>query len=214
MHVAVIGAHGGIGRRLLPRLDAAGHTPIGIVRSEEQFDRIREAGAAPRLGDLEGQFASALDGADAVVFTAGAGGSTGWDKTLLVDLWGARRAVDACVERSIDRFVMISASGAADPDAGPEPLRPYLVAKRCADDYLQAAPLQETILRPTTLTDDAETGRVATGATARADRAPHIPRADVARAVVACLDDASTIGRAIELYGGDTPIEDAIRPAT
>ncbi len=214
MHVAIIGANGGIGRRLLPRLKDAGHTPMGIVRSKDQFDRIREAGAEPRLGNLEGTFAPALEDAEAVVFTAGSGGSTGWDKTLMIDLWGARRAVDACTERGIDRFVMISASGAADPDAGPEPLRPYLVAKRCADDYLQDAPLQETILRPTTLTDDTETGRIATGAAARANRAPHIPRADVARAVVACLGDASTIGRAIELYGGDTPIEDAVRPAT
>ena len=77
MVVAVIGAHGGIGRRLLPRLDDAGHEPLSIVRSEDQFDAVRERGGEPRLGDLEGEFASALDGADAVAFTAGAGGSTG-----------------------------------------------------------------------------------------------------------------------------------------
>ena len=71
--VAVLGANGGIGRRLLPRLAETGYDPIGVVRSEEQFDRVRDAGGEPRLGDLEGAFASALDGADAVVFTAGSG---------------------------------------------------------------------------------------------------------------------------------------------
>ncbi|WP_263841573.1 NAD(P)H-binding protein, partial [Salinibacter sp.] len=75
MTVAVIGAHGGIGRRLLPRLNEAGHDPIGVVRSEDQFAAIRGRGAEPRLGDLEAAFASALDGVDAVVFAAGAGGS-------------------------------------------------------------------------------------------------------------------------------------------
>ncbi len=71
MQVAVIGANGGIGRELLPRLAEAGHDPIGIVREKSQFDAVRDRGGEPRLGDLEGEFESALEGADAVVFTAG-----------------------------------------------------------------------------------------------------------------------------------------------
>lgn len=55
MHVAVIGANGGIGRELLPRLVDAGHDPIGIVRDESQFEAVRERGGDPRLGDLEGE---------------------------------------------------------------------------------------------------------------------------------------------------------------
>jgi nucleoside-diphosphate-sugar epimerase len=204
--VAVLGANGGIGRRLLPKLAAAGHEPIGVVRSEEQFDRVQENGGEPRLGDLEGTFAPALSGADAVVFTAGSGGSTDWDKTLMVDLWGAKRAVDACEAQGIDRFVMISSRGADDPQAGREPLRPYLVAKHFADRTLRASSLDETILRPTRLTDEPGTGRVAT------DDGDPIPRADVAQAVVACLEEASTIGRALELYGGETPIAEAVQP--
>ncbi len=211
MQVAVIGANGGIGRRLLPRLHDVGHDPIGVVRDEEQFDSIREREGTPRLGDLEGTFASALKDVDAVVFTAGSGGSTGWDKTLMVDLWGARRVVDSCEEQDIDRYVMISARGAADPDTGYEPLRPYLVAKRCADDYLQQSDLAATILRPTTLTDEEGSGRISS-AFAPAGGGPDVSRADVAAAVVACLDDDATIGHTIELYGGDTPVEEAVHP--
>jgi len=211
MDVAVIGANGGIGRPLVSQLADAGHTPIGIVRSDDQFDGIRERGGEPRLGDLEGDFAPALAGADAVVFTAGSGGSTGWDKTLMVDLWGARRTVDACEEQGIGRYVMISARGAADPDSGYEPLRPYLVAKRCADDYLQRSSLAETVLRPTTLTDEAGTGRVRSAFEPQGG-GPDIPRADVAAAVVACLEDDATVGHAIELYGGDTPVGEAVPP--
>lgn len=163
MQIAVIGANGGIGRELVPRLVDAGHDPVGVVRNESQFDEVRERGGEPRLGDLEGEFASALEGVDAVVFTAGAGGDTGWDKTLMVDLWGARRSIDACIEQGIDRFVIVSAYKASEPMAEPEALRPYRVAKRCADDYLEWSPLDATILRPTTLTDDAGTGRISAG---------------------------------------------------
>lgn len=211
MTVAVIGANGGIGRRLLPRLDEAGHDPFGVVRSEEQFESVRERGGEPRLGDLEGEFAPALEDADAVVFTAGSGGGTGWDKTLMVDLWGARRTIAACEEHGIDRYVMISSRGAADPGSGYEPMRPYLVAKRCADDYLKRSTLNVTILRPTSLTDEAGTGRI-TAAFDPAAGGPDIPRADVATAVVACLEDEATIGYTMELYGGETPVQEAVHP--
>lgn len=212
MTVSVIGANGGIGRRLLSRLDDAGHEPIGIVRSEDQFDAIRERGGEPRLGDLEGDFASALDGADAVVFTAGSGGSTGWDKTILVDLWGAERAVKACEERDIDRFVMISSRGADDPERRQGPIKPYIVAKHIADRTLQQSSLDETILRPTRLTDEEGTGRVAAYFGEDPETGESIARADVAQVVVECLDDDATIGHAITLYGGDTPIAEALRP--
>lgn len=228
MKVAVIGANGGIGRELLPRLADAGHDPIGVVRDESQFDAIRERGGEPRLGDLKGELAPALEGADAVAFTAGSGGDTGWDETLLIDLWGARRSIDACVERGVDRFVMISSYGADEPTAEPEAIRPYLVAKRCADDYLEWSPLDATILRPTSLTDEEGTGRVSTafensdedggensdeGRDGNSDEGGEdVPRADVAATVVACLENEGTVGETIRLFGGDTPIESAIRP--
>ncbi|MFK8214239.1 SDR family oxidoreductase [Haloferax volcanii] len=211
MQVAVIGANGGIGRELLPRLADAGHDPVGVVRDESQFEAVRDRGGEPRLGDLEGDFESALDGADAVVFTAGSGGSTGAGKTLMVDLWGARRVVDACVEAGIDRFVMISSIGADDPLSGPEPLRPYLVAKRCADDYLEQSSLDATVLRPTALTDAEGTGAVSLAVDGLDGDTPEIPRADVAQAVVASLDIDRTVGETLTLTGGDTTIERALR---
>lgn len=212
MDVAVIGANGGIGREVVARLADAGRDPIGVVRDEAQFEAVRERGGEPRLGDLGGEFAPAIEDADGVVFTAGAGGDTGWDETLLVDLWGARRAIDACVEHGVDRFVMISAYRASEPLSVPEALRPYVVAKRCADDYLTASPLDATILRPTALTDDAGTGQVSVTFEYQGDGGAEIPRADVARAVVACLETEATIGETIRLFGGETPVEQAIRP--
>jgi uncharacterized protein YbjT (DUF2867 family) len=107
---------------------------------------------------------------------------------------------------------MISSRGAADPSSGYEPMRPYLVAKRAADDYLTRSSLDGTILRPTSLTDEAGTGRV-TATFEPAGGGPDIPRADVANAVVACLANDATIGQTIELYGGDTPVPDAVHPA-
>jgi nucleoside-diphosphate-sugar epimerase len=146
------------------------------------------------------------------VFTAGAGGDTGWDKTLLIDLWGARRSIDACVDRGIDHFVMIRSIQASDPLAAPDEIRPYLVAKRSADDYLRSSALDATILRPTALTDDEGTGQVSVASDHRGEGGDDIPRADVAQTVVVCLDTAATTGEIHRLFGGETPIERAIYP--
>lgn len=213
MQVAVIGANGGVGHRLLPQLVDAGHETIGVVRSEDQFGRVSETGAEPKLGDLEEEFAPALEGADAVVFTAGSGGSSGFDTTLMVDLWGAKRAVDVCENQGIERFVMVSSRGADDPDSAPEPLRPYVVAKHFADRYLRDSSLDDTILRPGMLTDDEPNCTISAHVDSSPEEAGRIPRGDVAAAIVTCLDDDATVGHTIELYTGETPIPEALQPA-
>jgi 2-alkyl-3-oxoalkanoate reductase len=49
--VFVAGATGAIGRRLVPRLVAAGHELAGLTRSEERAAGLREAGAQALIGD-------------------------------------------------------------------------------------------------------------------------------------------------------------------
>lgn len=208
MHITIIGANGNIGRRLVQRLADRDDADVrAVIRKEEQREDLESLGAEAVLGDLEGDFAHALDGTDAVVFTAGSGAQTGPDKTLMVDLWGARRVVDAAVERGVGRFVMVSSMGTRDPLKGPDFLRPYLVAKRAADDHLRASELDWTVVRPGTLTDEEGTGavhldtRVGYG---------EVPRDDVAEVLEGCLLDGRASRRTVELVGGDTPIAEAL----
>ncbi len=210
MRVSVIGANGKIGRLLVERLQAAaGTVPVAMVREEEQAAALREGGVEAVVGDLEGDFTSALDGADAVVFTAGSGAHTGKDKTLLVDLWGAVRVMKHCIARGPRRFIMVSAMRAGDPDAASGGIKPYLVAKWAADEWLLRSGLDFTILRPGGLTDDAGTGRVE--AAARIERRGTIPREDVAAAAVHCLRTPETVGQVYDLLSGDVPVEKALR---
>src|SRR4051794_29524338 len=53
MRVLVTGASGWIGRGLVPELTAAGHTVIGLARSEAAAQTVRAAGAEVRLGSLD-----------------------------------------------------------------------------------------------------------------------------------------------------------------
>ncbi|WP_369403919.1 NAD(P)H-binding protein [Secundilactobacillus silagei] len=50
-----------------------------------------------------------LDGFDAVIFTAGSGSKTGDDMTLMVDLDGAVKSMQAAQIAGVKRYVMVSA---------------------------------------------------------------------------------------------------------
>lgn len=193
----VIGAGGQIGRLLVQQLADRQQPVVAMVRDRRQvsFPPSVEVVEA----DLEGDFSHAFLGCTRVVFTAGSGAKTGPDKTLLVDLWGAKRAVDIAREQGVEQFVMVSARNAGDPDNGPEAIKPYLVAKHFADEYLISSSVPYTVLRPGRLTDEPATGRITTQ---RPDDAAQqvITRADSADIIVQSLGNDQALGKVVELY--------------
>lgn len=209
MTTLIIGAHGQIGQLLIKALVAEGQTPRAMVRSEEQAQVMKELGAAPVIADLEGDFRSALDGCDKVVFTAGSGAKTGPDKTILVDMWGAMKAVDAAKAAGVSQFVMVSSRGAEDPEKGPAKIKHYTVCKKLADDHLLRCGQPYTILRPGRLTNDPADHKVTTRWPEAADE-QWIPREDVALAIAHCLKTPGTIGKIYPLFHGEQSIRDAL----
>lgn len=206
MKVLVIGAHGQIGQLLLPKLAEAGHDVVAMVRDKSQFSELERDNVRCVVGDLEGDFSDVVEGADAVVFAAGSGGSTGVDKTVLIDLWGAAKSVKAAEDKGAKRFVIVSSRGAGEPDSGPDSMKPYLVAKHFADEELKRSSLDWTILRPGQLLNEPGNGKVSTERPSK--DAQKIPREDVAAVIVSCLANDDSIGQVYELYSGDHDIDD------
>jgi uncharacterized protein YbjT (DUF2867 family) len=201
----VIGANGQIGRILCQKGQARGLPLRAMVRRPEQAAELEKLGLEVVLGDLEEDFAAALDGCDRVVFSAGSGGHTGGDKTLLVDLYGAIRAIEESERRSVRHFVMVSALRAQEPLAAPPPMRHYMVAKLLADQRLSASALPSTILRPGRLSDAPGSGKVWDGSGVA--KAAEISRENVAECILAALDRPSaSVGRVVDLLDGETPI--------
>jgi len=209
MTTLVIGANGKIGRILTCGAAEAGVEVRAMVRDPGQRSFFEAASVPVVTGDLTGDFGHALEGCEQVVFTAGSGPKTGYDQTLLVDLWGAIRVVDACLEQGIRHLVMVSALRAEDPLAGPEKLRPYLAAKRAADLYLAGTELTHTILRPGKLTDEPGTGLVRTSLGDRPN-AITISRDNVARCILHVLAHPPSVSRTVDLLDGGMPIEEAL----
>jgi len=212
MKVFLIGANGQIGRLIVDLLkNSEEHTLTVMVRNEEQAKALRDAGVEAVVGDLEGlvdQLAHVIEGSDAVIFSAGSGGQTGYDKTLLVDLDGAVKSMEAAEKAGTERFVIVSALQAHHRENWNEAIKPYYVAKHYADRALVASHLNYTIVRPGGLLNEPGTGKVRVAENVQRGS---IPREDVARVVVASITEEKTFRRAFDLTSGDTPIEEALK---
>ncbi|MBD3779354.1 MAG: SDR family oxidoreductase [Micrococcales bacterium] len=217
MRIVIAGGHGKIARRLSRLLAERGDTPVAVVRNPAHVADVEADGATAVLLDLEqagvDDLAPHLDGADAVVFAAGAGPGSGTARKDSVDRGAAVLLADAATTAGVRRYLLVSSVGAgAEPPPGTdEVFAAYLRAKTAAEEALRERDLDTTILRPGSLTDEPGTGRVRLG--------PDIPRGsvprhDVAAVLVALLDEPRTAGLTLELSEGAVPVAAAVAAAT
>ncbi|WP_046214913.1 SDR family oxidoreductase [Paenibacillus wulumuqiensis] len=213
MNITIIGANGQIGKILAQKLTGTGeHQVTAVIRKPEQADAFEQMGAKTAIANLEGtvdELAQAIQGADAVVFAAGSGGSTGDDKTLLIDLDGAVKSMEAAEQSGIKRFVLISAMFAYDRSKWSESIKPYYVAKHYADRMLEASSLDYTIIRPGGLLNDAGTGQIQIGE--QLSEGGSIPREDVAEVIAHVLDQKHTYRKGYDVISGDQSIAEAVQ---
>ncbi len=215
MDVVIAGGHGKIARRLATTLAGQGHTVVSLVRNPEHTDEVTATGARPVVADLEtisiAELAENLDGADAVVFAAGAGPDSGTERKDTVDRAGATLLADAAAKAGVRRYLLVSSTGVdeePDPERG-EVWAAYIAAKKAAEQAIRADPnLDATILRPGKLTDDPGTGKVLL-APPPVDR-DEVTRDDTAAVLAALLESPGTAGATLELRGGDQTVVEAV----
>ena len=211
VEVAIAGAHGQIGRRLTRRLVERGHRVQGLIRNPDHADDVRADGGEPVVCDLEtaavDEIAAAIDGANAVVFAAGAGPGSGAERKWTMDRDGAVKLLEAARAGEIERYLMVSSIGAENPPAGDDVFSVYLRAKAEADQALMASDRSWTIVRPGHLTRDAGDKR------ARVDDQPlrgDISRDDVAELLAVLLSESRAVGRTLYVVEGEEPLEGAL----
>ncbi|MEU5541547.1 NAD(P)H-binding protein [Streptomyces sioyaensis] len=215
MRIVIAGGHGQIALRLERLLAKRGDEVAGILRRPEQAGDVLAAGAEPVVCDLESasveDVARHMEGADAAVFAAGAGPGSDVGRKDTVDRGAAALFADAAEAAGVRRFLVVSSMGAdREPPEGTDPVfAAYLRAKGAADADVRArAGLDWTILRPGRLTNDPGTGLVTLAESTGRDE---VTRDDVAAVLAALLDEPGTIGRTLELIGGEAPVADAVR---
>jgi uncharacterized protein YbjT (DUF2867 family) len=209
--IAIVGGHGKVARRLARLLVARGDRVRGLIRDPDHAQDLREDGSEPVLCDIERagaeQLALAIDGADAVVFAAGAGSGSGPERKWTIDRDGAIKLIEAARADAIDRYVMISSIGAENPPSDDDVFSVYLRAKAEADRALMDSGLQWTIVRPVRLADDPGSGRVRISAEPISGK---VPRDDVAAVLAAIVHEPRSAEHILYVSSGDDPIEEAL----
>ncbi|GAF63495.1 putative epimerase [Bacillus sp. TS-2] len=212
MNVLVIGANGQVGKEIIKQLQETNHQSTALVRKKEQVEELKSLGANNViLGDLENDFSHAFDNIDAVIFAAGSGGSTGADKTLLIDLWGAKKAVDYAKSADVKHFIQLSASDSLEVDEESEKMKPYAVAKNMSDYYLEKSELRYTIVRPGPMNNNQALGKIELHPT----RQDHfndylITRQDVAQVLVQTIGNEKLFNKSFYIKQGEQSIDRAL----
>jgi uncharacterized protein YbjT (DUF2867 family) len=206
--VLVAGASGRTGREILRELADRSVGVRAITRSAEKHDALVESGADEVVvGDLlnPDDARNALDGCGAVLFAAGSDIATGLTRpSRVVDGDGVRNLVEAAVDEGVHTFVLQSSIGVGNSRRGMPlwaralVLRWAVREKERAERVLRDSNLDYVIIRPGWLSDEPATDDVviAEGAT---NMTGSIPRADVARLMVAALSTPAMANRTFEV---------------
>ncbi|EPQ55983.1 NAD P-binding protein [Gloeophyllum trabeum ATCC 11539] len=226
--VVVVGGHGQVSLRLAHIIGPT-NSVTSIIRKPEQEADIIAAHAKPHILSLEdapaAEFTKVFEGTDVVYFSAGAGGKGGPERTKKVDYEGALKVFDAIegVQGKKPRLILVSAVDVRDPEKIPEwyneedlvvskrvrgAISTYMHWKYEADKHLvQRTAFSWTILRPGGLTNEPGTGKADIG---RTHITRTISRDDVAKTLALLLDRPDAEGLALDLVGGDAPIEEKL----
>jgi Nucleoside-diphosphate-sugar epimerases len=211
MKVFLIGAAGGVGRRLAATLVAHGDTATGMHRNPEQHDAVAQSGATPVIGDIIEdtieELAAKLAGHDAVVYSAGAHG-TGKDQTTLIDGKGVEKAAAAAAKAGATKFVLVSAFADSERASGyGDGFEHYIKVKRGAEIHLTGTGLDWIIVRPGHLLDGAGDGLICAGLALREEP---IRRENLAQFIREALHHPELTRTIVEVTDGQTPIAEAL----
>jgi len=208
--ILVAGASGGTGSEILDLLADADMEVRALTHSPDKERDLNAQGADEVVvGDLldQGDAARAVADCDAVLCAVGTQSARRMLVGDLVDGKGVENLVHAAVAADVERFVMESSLGVGDSrEQLPTPFRlviwRVLRAKNRAEAALRTSGLSHTILRPGGLTDAPPTGDVLVGE-GGATVSGSIPRADVARLMVAAPFTSESENRTFEVVSRD-----------
>lgn len=210
--VVIIGGHGKVALRAARLLAGAGHEVTSWIRNPGHAGDVESAGARAVVKDAENltvdEMAEAMEGADVVVWSAGAGGGSP-ERTRAVDHDAAVRSMEAAASTGDPLYVMVSYIGSRLDHGVPQDnsFFAYAEAKAAADEHLRRTDLRWVILGPSTLRDEPGTGGIEVGEDLDDGE---VTRDDVAAVIAHVVEHPELARQTIRFNNGPTSIAEAL----
>ena len=214
MHLAVSGASGKTGWRVVQEALGRGHRVTAIVRPDSLVPEGLAGAEVVRLSLADAPaLQQALQGCDALVIATGARPSIDLAAPLKVDAFGVRQQIRACQAVGVKRLVLVSSLCAG---LWLHPLNLFgliLVWKCLGEQWLEQSGLDWTVIRPGGLkeAEDNLAAQQVYYSAADQQQEGSIPRRLVARVCLEALETPASSGRIVEITSSDRPLE---RPAS
>src|SRR6202047_4108556 len=214
MRTVITGANSATGQAILrcaPEAGVSSNALVAAVRSDRAADEIRpllgEGSSLAKISyDDPNSLDAALRGASAIIHLAGILVERPGSTYEQANLAPARSVVAAAKRCAVDKFVLISATGADEKSSNG-----YYRSKGQAEAAVRASGLNYTILRAPLLLGPATEGAAAVARNARAPKAKLIGGArnfqqplyvdDLARAAIAATQPSVASNRTLDLVG-------------
>ncbi|WP_353930488.1 SDR family oxidoreductase [Okeanomitos corallinicola TIOX110] len=194
-YIFVAGASRGVGQEIAKFLTAQDIKVKALLRTEVAAKDLESLGIKPVLGDAlkVDDVEKAILGDEpiqAVITTLGGLPTDG----VKPDFIGNKNLIDAAVKAKVQRFILVTSIGCGDsvgalPPQALETLKPVLIEKEKAEQYLINSGLNYTIIRPGGLKSEPATGNGIL--TTNTQIVGSIHRADVAELVCRCLNSVN-----------------------
>jgi len=208
MKIAVFGATGGTGRRLVAQAIESGHEVTVIARNPDAVD-IRGERLNIFRGDVLdlASLRKPIVGQDAVLSTLG----VNHRKPTAVYSEGTGNIVVAMREAGVRRFIGLSSSGLEIPDDTPwmmrqtirhiiQPLYKYAYEDMLRmEEKLRKSGLDWTVIRPPRLTNGSRTGVYRTALNKHLAKSKGIARADLAEYMIRSIPDSASFQSIVEI---------------
>jgi nucleoside-diphosphate-sugar epimerase len=189
-YIFLAGASRGVGREIAKCLVAQNQKVKALLRTEDARQELVEMGITVVIADaMDATGVEQIMLAEpiyAVISTIGGLPKDG----ERADYLGNKNLIDAAKKAGVQKFILISSIGSGEsavalPPQAMETLRPVLLEKEKAEQYLVASGITYTVIRPGGLKSEPATGNGVL--TANYTIAGTIHRADVAQLAVQCL---------------------------
>ncbi|AFY53866.1 NmrA-like family protein [Rivularia sp. PCC 7116] len=195
-YIFLAGASRGVGREIANCLTAQNLQVKALLRTEEKRQELEAMGIKVVSGDALNvdDVESAILGEESIETVISTIGGVPKDSER-ADYLGNKNLIDAAVKAGVKKFILISSIGSGNsanaiPPQALETLKPVLIEKEKAENYLIASGLTYTVIRPGGLKSEPSTGNGIL--TEDPKIAGTIHRADVAQLVCKSLNSEKT----------------------